>query len=291
MKLKIFTILLTTTVLFFGMTSCFQDLEQDPSFDYPAEYIPEYNPLKVYIPFEENDKNLSNYRYSVISINESYTDGLIGKAFQGSEGAYIMAMPPSSLTDTIINLGSFTYSFWINSPRNEAVQGILSIAKKDHSRGYLELYFENNNNGNQAYIKGFMRTVPAEGNPKETWIDVGTVQPEGSSRVENVWNKWTHLAFRYDGSTSAFSIFRDGEAVLLNRILGGGSFGPLVFDPAFCDARIIFGSFAAAIGQSAGKQDAWVVNSESISGQYDQIRFYNKALSDTQIQALYTNKE
>ncbi|NDV82082.1 LamG domain-containing protein [Bacteroides sp. 51] len=291
MKLKRYILFSTVCIALMGMTSCFQDMDQDPAFDYPPEYVPEESPLKVYIPFEDKDKNMSNYRYSITTINEDYIDGHIGKAFQGSDGAYIIATPPASLTEAIVNLGSFTYSFWMNSPRNEAVQGILSIAKKDHSRGYLELYFENNNNGNQAYIKGFMRTVPKEGNPKETWIDVGSVQPEGSSRVENVWNKWTHLAFRYDGSTSTISIFRDGEAVLLNRVLGGGTFGPLAFDPAFCDGKIVFGAFAAVAGQSTGKQDAWVVNSKTMSGQYDQIRFYNQALSDNEIKALYTSKE
>lgn len=291
MKLKRYILFITTCIVLSGMTSCFQDLDQDPAFDYPPEYVPEYSPLKVFLPFDNNDKNMSNYRYSMTSINENYADGYIGKTFQGSDGAYIIATPPASLTDTIINLKSFTYSFWINSPRNEAVQGILSIAKKDHSRGYLELYFENNNNGNQAYIKGFLRTLAEDGAVKETWIDVGSVQPEGSSRVENVWNKWTHLAFRYNGVTSTFSIFRDGEAVLLNRVLGGGTFGPLVFDPKFCDGKIILGAFAAVAGQSTGKQDAWVVNSKTMSGQYDQIRFYNQALSDNQIKALYTNKE
>ncbi len=291
MKFNKYTVFLTALGMLIAMTSCFQDLHQDPPFDFPPEYVAEYDPLKIYLPFDEGDKNLSNYRFSITPINEAYAEGPMGQSFQGSNGAYILAMPPSSLTDTIINLNSFTYSFWINSPRNEAVQGILSIAKKDHSRGYLELYFENNNNGNQAYIKGFMRTVPAEGNPKETWIDVGSVQPEGSSRVEDVWNKWTHLAFRYNGSNSTFSIFRDGEAVLLNRVLGNGTFGPLAFDPEFCDGRVVFGAFAAVAGQSTGKQDAWVVNSETLSGQYDQIRFYNKALSDSEIQSLYTNNE
>lgn len=274
-----------------GMTACFQDLDQDPAFDYPAEYVPEYSPLKVYVPFDDNDKNMSNYRYSMISVNDEYVDGLIGNAFQGSDGAYIIATPPSSLTDTIINLHSFTYSFWMNSPRNESVQGIISIAKKDHSRGYLELFFENNNNGDQAYIKGFLRTITEEGTLKETWIDVGSVQAEGSSRVDDVWNRWTHLTFRYDGLTSTFSIFKDGEAALLNRKLGGGTFGPLVFDPSLCDGKIVFGAFAVVAGQSTGKQDSWVINSKTMSGQYDQLRFYNKALSDSDIKALYTNKE
>lgn len=274
-----------------GMTACFKDLDQDPAFDYPPEYVPEYNPLKVYLPFDDNDKNKSNYRYSITSINDKYDEGLIGKAFQGSDGAYIIATQPSSLTDTIIKLHSFTYSFWINSPRNEAVQGIVSIAKKDHSRGYLELYFENNNNGNQAYIKGFLRTIAEDGALKETWIDVGSVQPEGSSKVNDVWNKWTHLVFRYNGATSAFSIFKDGEPALLNRKLGGGTFGPLVFDPKLCDGKIVFGAFAALAGQSTGKQDSWVVNSKTIPGKYDQLRFYNMALSDSEIKALYTNKE
>lgn len=294
MKLKKYILnTVACTLLLAGTTACFQDLDQDPAFNYPPEYVPQYSPLKVYIPFDEEEKNLSNYRYAAIAVGGSFVDGQIGKAFQGSDGAYIIATQPESLTDSIINLHSFTYSFWINSPRNETVQGIASIAKKDQSRGYMELWFENNNNGNQAYIKGFLRTIGTDGNAKDTWIDVGGTVPEGSTRVSDVWNKWTHLAFRYDGISSTFSIFRDGEAVLLNRVLGGGTFGPLKFDnnPALCDGKIVFGSFAANAGQSTGTQDGWVKSAKTLQGQYDQIRFYNKALSDSQIQALFTNKE
>jgi hypothetical protein len=280
------------TVLLMGASSCFQDLGQDPAFDYPPKYVPAYNPLKLYLSFDENEKNVSNYRFSTVAIGGSYVSGEIGKAFQSADGDYVIATPPASLVDTIINLGSFTYAFWINAPRPDGVCGLLSIAKSDHSRGYVNLYSENFNDGNTAYLKGFLRTLPADGGAaKETWIDVGGVVPEGTSKATNVWNKWTHLAFRYNSANSTISIFRDGEAVLLNRVLGGGTFGPLVFDPAFCNGNIVFGALSPKAGQTTGTQDAWVVNAKTIAGQFDQIRFYNKALSDAEIAALYMNRE
>ena len=289
-RLKIIFSITIISSLLITVISCFQDLNQDPPFDYPPEYVPEYNPLKVYLPFDGDEKNASNYRFSMTAIGGSFIDGKTGKAFQSVDGDYVIATSPASLVDTIINLGSFTYAFWINAPRPDGVCGLLSIAKSDHSRGYVNLYSENFNDGNTAYLKGFLRTLPADGGAaKETWIDVGSVTSEGISKVTNVWNKWTHLAFRYNAANSTISIFRDSEAVLLDRVLGGGTFGPLIFDPAFCNGSIVFGALAPKAGQTSGTQDAWVVSAKTVVGQLDQVRFYNKALSDTEIAALYTN--
>jgi hypothetical protein len=288
---KIHIIILFAAVAL-SAASCFQDLGQDPAFDYPPEYVPAYSPLKLYLPFDDNEKNVSNYRFSTLSIGGSYVNGEIGKAFQPADGDYVIATPPASLVDTIINLGSFTYAFWINAPRPDGVCGLLSIAKSDHTRGYVNFYSENFNDGNTAYLKGFLRTLPADGSAaKETWIDVGGTTPEGTSKATNVWNKWTHLAFRYNGANSTISIFRDGEAVLLNCVLGGGTFGPILCDPAFCNGNIVFGALAPKAGQTTGTQDAWVTSAKTIAGQFDQVRFYNKALSDAEITALYTSRE
>ncbi len=291
MNSRILKFAISALIVLTGTYSCYQDLNQDPEFDYPPVYIPQYSPLKVYLPFDGNDKNKSNYRFSMISVNESYVDGTIGKSFKGSDGAYLIAIPPVSLQDTIMQLGSFTYSVWINSPRNETVQGIMSIAKKDHTRGYVEVYFENNNNGNQAYVKAYLRTVPAGAAAKEAWVDVSGTTAQGSTKINDVWNKWTHLVFRYDGNTSTFSIFKDGVSALLDYKVGGGTFGKLNFDKTYCDGKIVFGTFAKIAGQSTGTQDTWITGSKTFLGLYDQVRFYNKALTNAEIQALYTNKE
>ncbi|MDR2473105.1 MAG: LamG domain-containing protein [Tannerella sp.] len=274
--------------------ACFQDLAQEPPFSYPPNYVPQYSPLKVYLPMDDDEKNASNYRFGMTAIGGNFVDGHIGKTFEATENDFIVAAPPASLVDSLLQLGSFTFSFWINAPRPDGVRGIMSIAKKDHTLGFVNFYFENNNNGDQAYIKGYLRSYPPETPAgKNTWIDVGSVQPEGSSRVEGVWNRWTHLVFRYNGETSKFSIFKDGVAVLNDRLLGSvaAPFGKLAFDPTQFDGKIVFGALAPKAGQTSGTQDAWVVNAKAIEGQYDQIRFYNKALSDTEIAGLYSSRE
>jgi hypothetical protein len=286
---KYINLFLGLAVLSVLLVSCFQDLDNDPPFNYPDDYIPDYNPLKVYLPLNGSEKNESNYRYKTIVNGGSFVDASGSKVFQGDEVSYVMAVPPASLTDTLMQLQSFTFSIWINLPRPDGVVWLASMPKNDHSRGYLELYFENNNNGDQAYIKGFMRSVPPGGAAKEQWIDVGSVQPEGSSRVEGVWNRWTHLAIRYDGGASQVSIFKDGEAKLLNRQLG--TFGPLYFDPAFCNGNLIIGASGCKSGQTKGTQDAWVVNAKTIEGQYKNVGFYNKALSNVEINALYISQK
>ena len=63
-----------------AFTSCYQDLDQNPPFDYPEEVIPQYNPQKLLFTFEGNVKNVSGYKVPTLSKgNITYTEGKKGK--------------------------------------------------------------------------------------------------------------------------------------------------------------------------------------------------------------------
>lgn len=287
MKRIMYIYLIAVITLTGGFQSCFQDMDNNPAFDYPPNYVPEYRPLKFHLPFEGNLDDVDNhYRLNIgSSENIAYVDGVKGKACQGGEKTFVTISLVGSYSDTIANLGSFTVAFWMNSEPNKSVTGLFSIARKDQAQGYIDIWLENNGGtSNQALIKGYMRNIES-GTEKTQWIDVGGTTPEGSSRIDNVFNKWTHIAFRYNGETSSFSIFKDGEPVLNNKIYTG--FGPLVFDADKVGA-IVIGAFPGQAGASTATP-SWV--GTTYLGKFDEYRFYNKAMSDEDIKSLYTNKE
>lgn len=287
MKLIKYIFPIVAIVLITGFHSCFQDMDDDPAFDYPPNYVPEYRALKFHLPFEGNLDDLDNhYRLNIgSSENITFVDGIKGKAYEGGEKRFTTVSLVGSYGDTIANLGSFTVAFWMNSDPNKSVQGLFSIACKDQAQGNIDIWLENNGGtSNQAYIKGYMRNIQS-GSEKTQWIDVGGTTPEGSSRINDVFGKWTHMAFRYNGETSAFSIFRDGEPVLYNRIFAG--YGPLVFNKEKVGS-IVIGAFPGQAGASTATP-SWV--GTTYLGKFDEYRFYNKAISDAEIKSFYTNKE
>lgn len=275
--------------LLFGGQSC-QDLEQDPSFNYPAEHTPTYNPMKLHISFDDGVRDQSEYRNINRMVKGTYIDaGIQGKAYQGAEGAYIVSSLSQFCKDTIAETGSLTYSFWMNSEPNKTPIALISIADKSSDLGYFDIWLENNGGtSDQAFFKGYMRTTSG-GSIKDQWIDISGTTPEGSAKVDGVFKKWTHIVFRYDGATSAFSIFKDGEPALLNRVFNG--FGSLAFDKTKLGG-ITLGAFSTQSGESsvALSSDSWQKNGNYL-GQFDECRFYNSALTDAEIKNLFTEKK
>jgi hypothetical protein len=101
--------------------------------------------------------------------------------------------------------------------------------------------------------------VATPGNPVWTWVNSGFVAPAG---------QWTHLAWTYDFGTSR--LFANGQ--LVQTVPGSGPVGSLeVYSP----------------------NEFWIGNRQDVSasqwfqGRLDEISIYNRALSATDIQAIY----
>lgn len=287
MKLKknIYMPFIAAAMLFVGQ-SC-QDLDDDPAFNYPEEHVPTENPMKLHISFDDGVRDQSEYRnINSMKLGKYIDEGIQGKAYQAAEGGYIISSLSQFSRDLVAETGSLTYSFWMNSEPNKNGMCLISIASKDQAQGNFDIWLENNGGtSDQAFFKGHMRTTYG-GTAKNQWVDVGGTVPEGSARVNGVFGKWTHIVFRYDGTTSAFSIFKDGEPALLNRVFA--NFGPLSFDKKTLGG-ITLGAFAGQSGESS-KVDSWQKVGTYL-GQFDECRLYTEALSDAEIKKLFTEKK
>lgn len=197
-------------------------------------------------------------------VNTSFTGGFKGQALQGSANGYVI----SDLPNAIKNMNSFTIDYWLNSPINSS--GILApivISRNDQFWGALDMFYENGSTSSSGNLK-----VHFNGQ-SEVWFTNGM--------ITNPWGTWQNIALTYDAASSTFRLYQNGTQVASQTAAGLGN---LVF-PATA-TKIIFGTeqfqTTPSLGTAGGAQ-SWA---SYLTGQLDEVRIYNKALSATDLQAL-----
>ncbi|WP_454981152.1 LamG domain-containing protein [Capnocytophaga haemolytica] len=273
--------ILATTAALLALGGCFQKLDQDPDFDYPEQPAPPaYNPRKLALTFENEAKDASNYKILTTQQGPiTYTAGKIGKAYKGGEKTYIIIQPTKakypgdiSVQDTIANLGSFTVAFWMKTEQVSKGTGIFSIVNKKKFWSNLDIFLDGNK---PSETEGRFKMHLYNGK-KEKWVE---------KKIANTIGEWVHLAFRYDSKTEKITIHRNGEEVVSEA--APKDFGSLVFENL---GEMVLGTFpfqAEPSLTSGAKAQTWA---QSFPGELDQFYFYNKALSDEAIKALYNEK-
>ncbi|MDO4229188.1 MAG: LamG-like jellyroll fold domain-containing protein [Capnocytophaga sp.] len=265
--------------LAFATQSCFQDLDQNPDFNYPEQPAPAtYSPQKLALTFEEEAKDQSNYKINTsVKGGATFVTGKSGKAYQGSSDSYILITPnPAAYTgdisvrDTIANLGSFTIAFWMKTEQASAATGIFSISNTKKFWGNLDIFLEGNaSSPDEAFIK-----LHLYNGVNEKWVE---------TRIAGSIGDWVHLAFRYDATTKQFDIFKNGE-LAVNRDFTG--FGQIAYNDM---GQIVVGALQfqtdPSLTEATGKQD-WARN---FTGLLDNFYLYNKPISDADIKTIAQN--
>ena len=261
----------------FVIQSCFQNLEQDPPFDYPQQPPPPaYNPRKLALTFENEVKDESTYKINTqLKGNATFVAGKKGKAYQGSEDSYILMTPnPAaypgdiSIRDTITNLGSFTIAFWMKTEQASSAVGIFSISNTKKFWGNLDIFLDANKSTDVARIKMHLYNGVTE-----KWVE---------ERIAGVIGEWTHLTFRYDAHTKQLDIFKNGEIAVQKDFSG---FGKIAYNDM---GQLVIGALQFQTNPSltsGASAQGWAKN---FTGLLDDFFFYNKAISDTEIKTIAT---
>jgi hypothetical protein len=99
--------------------------------------------------------------------------------------------------------------------------------------------------------------------------------------VKNLFGKWVNIGVSYNGADSQCKVYVNGTGVANGTV--GGLAGPLNFTKS---GKLVFGcvQFQTTPSQTSatGKQD-WA---SYLTGQLDEIRVYNKLLSDDEVNAV-----
>ena len=263
-----------------------QKLDRPELGDFPLDPDPPpYTDLKTEFKFEESANDNGENKLEATEVkNVTYVDGVDGKAAKFGDGGYILYKADNEIVypnefkgfpaDTLSNLGSFTLAFWMNGvgPVVGGAQGLFAISNSAEFWGNLELFLENNDAGNEAFLKVHMFNAGVASGNGEEWNEV---------KIPGALGKWTHIAVVYDEKTSKLNVYSDGVAVIPDKVLGGGSYGQVKFNNF---NGMVVGTYQFQTSPSLTNHgpESWA---KSFNGAMDQLRIYDRALSQSEIQA------
>lgn len=270
-------LLIAMVILLGGMIGC-QKLDRPALGAYPQDANPPGGPLKFYTAFDGTTSNplmngVDSIRANFPSTNPfTQIAGISGKAVQG-DGTKIIQY--AGANDFVSTASSFSISFW--EKRNGAPQGNASFAfHLASSNGYwtggtaMFCLFDWGTVNDSAIIK--VDVVDAK--MADNWF-----QWTGAQRIKGIMdNQWHHVVFVYDASTSIMTLYADGVANPNTQSWG-------THGAANMDASKITGLDIG--GNRHVKDMGWGMQWD---GGLDQFRMYSKALSASEVLALYNGK-
>lgn len=279
-KFRIFGALLFGAVLMGGLlfTACSKDDDNNDNGKIDPGTIATTN-LVAYLPFENNALETIGSLTPTQQPNVTYVAGRRGKAYQGAEGAYLRYNLPAN--SKLKTLKSYTIAMWIKSPKVDGtpVPKVVEIGKSDDKFwGNLTIMIERltDPGADSLFFKLHFKKVGATWEGQ--WIEL-------KKSIFQV-NKWMHLVFQYDATTSKFMVYKDGvkidfPAAVENRYANDQQepLGDLNFENA--DVLNIGAWRPKTDDQATDEWMGWFM------GNLDELRIYDKALSASEVKALY----
>ena len=285
-SLKVISVFLIAGMLVssLAITSCKKDSTPDPNAGKTDPSTIATTNLIAYFPFNGTGKDTISMITPTVQVGVTYVAGRRGLAYQGAELAHLLYTLPA--TSKLKSLTSFSIGMWFKSPlvTGDPEPTIFEIGKSDDLFwGNLKLALNRlDANADTLQLKAFFLKNGA------TWSG----QHISFSNNTFLVNKWMHLVFEYDETTSKYKIYKDGLKVVTNPGIEDRASGPAV-PPATVGPPLGPLSFANADVINIG---AWRTKTEGTAtdawmgwfkGNLDELRVYDKALSDTEVKALY----
>jgi Concanavalin A-like lectin/glucanases superfamily len=281
----------------YAFTGC-QKTERPSVGEFIQDTNPPGGPLKFYVAFDGTTTDplrnaVDSMRANFATSNPlTFTTGISGRAIQGaaSKDKAVKYSNPNEFADAT----SFSVSYWLKHvPQTDGEPEFhFSLPSKDHwHSSALFLLVEKAGSNPENSTASQMACSFAV---KDKWVEF-----RGNNRLPNVLNgNWHHLVFTYDETTSKVTAYVDGVAVPFTgsgNIVGGpGSpLGKANFWNASRNnlSSFIVGGWNKHVGGLGdgfkGAQDSWI---HSYSGAMDQFRLYSKALTASEVTALFNTR-
>lgn len=274
-------------MLIFVGGSC-KKLKRPALGDYPKDANPPGGPLKFFTAFDGTTGNplmnaVDSIRANFPSVNPfTSIAGVEGKGVQGVDQKAILY--PSA--NDFNKVTSFTVAFWEKNavPGGGSPQWLFSLASKDYwHQSALFAFIDHDGAGSTS--SGAVVKLGIQ----DQWFEF---TPANGLMPGNLLNgNWHHMAFVYDQTTSKVTYYVDGvaltglPAVLTDVKNGANPRGPLSFANTY---SFVLGGWNkhGNLGNGA-PTDSWI---QSWQGGLDQFRLYGKALTATEILALYNSR-
>ncbi len=259
-----------------GFTSCKKTTDPNAGKTDPST-IATTN-LVAYFPFDGNGTETIASLTPTVTTGVTYVAGRRGQAYQGADLARLLyTLPTGSKLKT---LTSFSVALWFKSPlvTGDPVPNFFQIGKSDDlSWGNLTLGLDRlGATADSLQFHTFFL---------KTGVDFVNQHIPYANKAFAI-NSWMHLVFEYNATTSKFKIYKNGVQVVTNagvenRYANAASLPLGVL--AFANADVI--NIGAWRPKSEGSAtDVWM---GWFKGNLDEMRVYDKALSDTEVKDLF----
>ena len=249
--------------------------------------------LVAYFPFNGNGKDSITGMAPVTYANVTYATAQRKSGLQGNNVGYLLYNLPT--TSKLRTLQAFAVAMWINEPQIPAetapVPMILQITNDDdYFWGNLTL--SQDREGTLAAPVDSLGLKAVFHSQTAVWQNQFITFANPAIKAA----KWTHVIYQYDNVSSTFTVYVNGA-----KLTGAGPtswalryadakpatgvqppFGNMVFNKP--SQLILGGGWATKIIQTPAATDTWM---GWFNGTMDELRIYDRALTDTEAHALY----
>ncbi len=260
-----------TGILFVGC----QDIEEPALGDYPKDVanIPAGD-LRFFVPFD-NDGEQTRYKFSdelsgypCFTPDNSITQGEginLGCFQSGNTDTFLKYLNANDFASVA---ESFTVAFWAKHGAPTQTEFLFTLTADDHwAKASMFLLLE----GSVDSPTMKLMVDDRNGDKWFEWVN--------ASSVPGVFdNQWHQFSFVYDATTSTMTCYKDGVAYLPSS--QWDNHGAVQFKTEKINGF--------RIGGSGNPDEGWM---NSYTGSIDQFRLYAAAISPSEVQSLYTNRE
>lgn len=282
-KLKNIAVAISGALLVLFFAAC-QKMDRPKLGDYPRDANPPGGPLKFYVAFDGTTTDPLKNAVDSIRANFAVSNPFTSVAGISKQGAKGVATKDKAIKYTSANdfskATSVSVSYWVkHTPQTDGEPEFhFSLPSKDfwHESAMFLLVEKSGPNNDNSTPTQMACTFALQ----DRWVEF-----RGVNRLPNVLDgNWHHLAFVYDQNTSIVTAYVDGVAKVYTGTANNIGLGALQFKNV---SNLVVGGWNKHVSGVNGPTDAWI---HSFSGSMDQFRLYGKALTASEVQALFNSK-
>jgi hypothetical protein len=230
--------------------------------DNDKPYVAKYNGEVFYMPFEGNFKDLISKTEATKVGTPDFANGKVGKAYAGATNAYL-TFPTTNLTKTT----NFSAVFWMKINASPDRGGILIMSPPD----LINPSTPNNRTSGFRFFREGSATAQifklnAGDGTADSWFDGGA-----AATVDPTPGTWNHFAFTISGTECV--VYINGQ------VAKQGSFPGISWTG--CDILSVM--------SGVPRFTEW--NHLSDLSLMDELRIFNKALTQTEVQTIINNEK
>lgn len=289
MKSKFFQFLFIFAIaggLVTGFVSCNDDDDALPPIDgYNNSNEVAATNLLAHWGFEGDGKETKSGTAPSNSVGATFADGAKGKAVNFTAG-YLAYPEIAALSST---LTSFSVSAWVKVSNNGThPSSFFTLTRANEWAGNINFMAETGwaqSTSDSVTVKGLIVSANDFG-----WQDSRNTIKANAAEIADgnvpnankIGGQWAQVIMTFDGATRLFKVYANGSKISNPKWeLRGSDTSPAV---AFATpTKAVIGAWGTNV-PGGGTAEAWQV---PMTGSVDEVRVFNKALTDAEIGALY----